>query len=401
MSKRKKSSEAPATSDENAAPDGTEQADETVTEAPAEAPQQSQEGPPEATTKVAAEPVTEKTNSGGGSRLPVMVAGFALIFATLAILVSGSLWWQYREFYVSLDGADNVTELALEEVRASIRRADDRLVELADQFEVGSSELATVAQRLNTVPGRFADLERRIDAAQGGTFDVRENWLRAEAEYYLAVANTELTLAAHWENAIAALEQADTRLRELADPALAPVRELIAGELVALRAVSLPDIEGLAFTLGRLSEGVSAMPFRNGPAQNFSANEPSQEDIEPGLGRLWQGLGSAAQSLFSIEHREEPVAMLLSAEEGQLTQRQLMLELQLARLAAIRGQQQVFLASLGAAISLLEQDFDSSAQAVEGAVALLGQMTQFDIAPLAPDISRSLNRLRSLPAGEN
>jgi len=143
------------------------------------------------------------------------------------------------------------------------------------------------------------------------------------------------------------------------------------------------------------------MPFRNGPAQNFSANEPSQEDIEPGLGRLWQGLGSAAQSLFSIEHREEPVAMLLSAEEGQLTQRQLMLELQLARLAAIRGQQQVFLASLGAAISLLEQDFDSSAQAVEGAVALLGQMTQFDIAPLAPDISRSLNRLRSLPAGEN
>ena len=94
------------------------------------------------------------------------------------------------------------------------------------------------ASRLAAEPVR--DLERRLDAVQGGSFDARGDLLRSEAEYYLTVANTELGLAGDWENAIKALELADGLLAELADPRLGPVREAIAGELPRCAACGCP-----------------------------------------------------------------------------------------------------------------------------------------------------------------
>ena len=100
-----------------------------------------------------------------------------------------------------------------------------------------------------------------------------------------------------------------------------------------------------------------------------------------------------------ILRREEPVAHVLSVEEGRLVQKQLELELKLARMAALSGEAQAFQASLATASDLLARDFDASAAAVEGARVLLEQMRALDIAPAKPDISRSLTLLRAIPAG--
>jgi uncharacterized protein HemX len=73
--------------------------------------------------------------------------------------------------------------------------------------------------------------------------------------------------------------------------------------------------------------------------------------------------------------------------------------LELARVAAIRGQPETFRDGVRNARELLGREFDLEAPGVQSAVASLGEMLELEIAPARPDISGSLNLLRGLPAG--
>jgi uncharacterized protein HemX len=331
-----------------------------------------------------------------GLRRAVVASSFALLLAFAATIVAGFLWWQYRQFYLALDQTDVAAARDLERARADLRALQDRIDELDEELGASRQAAAGLTERVDQLPSRFVDLERRLDALQGASFDARTGWARAEAEYYLAVANTELHLAGHWENAIAALELADTRLAELGDPALGPVREAIAGELLALRSVRLPDVEGLVFSLGRLAARIEQLPMRADPPANYATPDSALAGAEPGLGRLWLGFKRALLGLVRLERRAEPVGEALSAAERALAKRQLALELELARVAALRGQSEAFRSSLEGGIALLARDFAAEAAEVEGAAALLREMLTLSLTPERPDISRSLALLRSL-----
>ncbi len=330
-----------------------------------------------------------------GVQRAVFVSSVALLFAFLAVMVAGMLWWQYRQFYVSLDETDAAAAEALARVRAEQRALQDDLEDVDDDVATLRLSSTNLGERLDALPGRFMELEERLDTVQGGSFDARGELLRSEAEYYLAVANTELTLTRDFATAATALELADGRLAELGNPELAPVRDAIAGELLALRSVRLPDIEGIVFGLGRLSTRADELPLRANAPLNLGADADAALDVEPGLGRLWLAIKSTLLDLVRVERRDDPVPQALSAAERALARRQLQIELELARIAALRADEQAFLSGLETAITLLRRDFDSSAADVEGALALLGELRGFDVDPERPDISRSLNLLRA------
>jgi uncharacterized protein HemX len=332
----------------------------------------------------------------GGS----FASSLALVLAFIAIGVSGMLWWQYRAFYVSLDQTDTAAAQALERVRAEQRALQDGIKHVNDDVETLRQLNGSVADRVDALPSRFVDLERRLDAVQGGSFDARGALLRSEAEYYLTVANTELNLANDWDNAITALELADGRLAELANPELGPVREAIAGELLALRGVRLPDVEGLMFSLGRLAARVPELPMRADlPANYANGADSAQAEAEPGFERLWVAVKRTLLGLVRVERRDEPVAQALSAAERGLGRRQIEIELETARTAALRLQPQAFRSAIDAASAILQRDFEADAAEVEGALALLREMRALEIDPARPDISGSLNQLRELAAG--
>lgn len=336
--------------------------------------------------------IRTSTETRRGRVAPLAV--LALTAALLAVAGTGSLWWQYRQFYVSLADADAATADALERVRATQRLSADRIDELGSALRSSDQALRELDERLDAVPGQLADMQRRIDAVQGGTFDARTSWLMAEAEYYLALANSELVLAANWETARAALRLADDRLREIADPSLGSIRDLVADEIIALNGVRLVDTEGLAFSLGRLAARADALPLRAGAPEGF-ATRRSGDATEPGLERLWRRVKEAFSSIVRIERRGDDVAMALSAEEARLVRRQLALELDLARLALVRREQESYRASLTAARARLEAEFDVLSTDVENAVALIDELLMLEIAPAFPDISRSLFALRA------
>jgi uncharacterized protein HemX len=129
-----------------------------------------------------------------------------------------------------------------------------------------------------------------------------------------------------------------------------------------------------------------------------SAAPPSTAEPEPGFARLWASVKNMLLGLVRIERRDEPVAHALSAAERELGRRELEIELEVARTAALRGEQQAFRGALDASIALLQRDFDTDSGEVEGALALLREMRGFDVDPKRPDVGASLMKLRELTA---
>ena len=158
----------------------------------------------------------------------------------------------------------------------------------------------------------------------------------------------------------------------------------------------LPDVEGLQLNLGRLAARVRDLPMRaDAPSGHPGA---SADDVEPGLGRLWVAIKNMLLGLVRVERRDEPVARALSSAERELGRRELEIDLEVARTAALRAEQQALRSALDGAIALLQREFDTDSSEVAGALVLLREMRGLDVNPQRPDISGSLVKLRELAA---
>jgi len=326
-------------------------------------------------------------------RSTLLPAAIALAAALAAIVLSGLLYWQARGLSASLVDAQDEASVALQRSEGIARASEGVVQRLEESIARNAQSVRGLNDRLESIPGRFADVERRIDTIAGGSFGARNEWLVAEAAYYLGVANSELQLGRRWNNALAALRLADERLREVGDPGLGAVREQIAEEILALESVRLVDVEGLAHSLSRLAARVGELPLRAAAANGNEAEEGPQE--EPGLGRLWSSIENAFSGIVRVERRDDSALAVLTTQEQRLIARQLSVELQTARLALVGGEAGMFTASLEHAAALLREDFAPNDPAVEGGLRLVESLLELDVAPPPPDISRSLAMLRA------
>ncbi len=329
---------------------------------------------------------------------PYVAVVLAFTIALFAAGAAGFLLWQYRQFELVLDQVYSDTTASLQAVLNNVRLVEDRMTDLTAANEATRGLTTDLGGRVDALPGRLLDLEQRLNATLGISEDARRRWLRTEVEYYLTVANVELTLAGRWDNATNALMFADEKLVDLANPALSGVRERIAAELRALRDVRLPDIEGLSYTLGGLTESGRTLPLLSTVPENYTAERDAPEETVSGLTRAWLSLKNAVMGMVSIERRDDSITRSLSTEEQALVRQQLELELVLARLSLVSGQSEVFRQSVLAAEELLARHFDMEEVAVESAIALLNELAELEIDPERPDISGSLSLLRSLAA---
>ena len=320
----------------------------------------------------------------------------ALLLALMSVFSTGYLWWQHQIYSTMLRQSESQSVESIRDIQGMLDSFGDRVDSLQNANEDARNIARDLDRRLEEFPERFQTLERRLNSLQGVSDSARREWIRAEAEYYLVVANTALGLSNNWEGAITALELADAKLRELGNPSFRVVNEQILEERESLIAVQLPDKEGLSYSLARLLESVELLPIASVAPVNLGGDQESIENITPNLERIWYSFKQAMNGMISVERTESASRRMLSNEEQALVKRQLELELELARLALFRSQGGVFEVSLSAASALLDREFDASDQRVESALLLLQEMANLNIQPELPDISGSLELLRRL-----
>jgi uroporphyrin-3 C-methyltransferase len=282
----------------------------------------------------------------------------------------------------------------LDEVTAGRRLLDADMDRLRDR-------VARESEALGELPGRVAQLETSVERFVGPGDKVRSAWLLSEAEHYMRIANAQLGLAADVGVAQTALGLADDALRELNEPRLTPVRRLLAEEINSLKAVPRADTEGIVLSLGSLADNIESLPLKSTAQESFLSRAETPPEALTGLARAMAASRAALASLVSVRRVDDPVSPLLTEAEQTVLLRSLGLELQLARLAIMRGDAGMFRRSVDAASERLREHFDQSSGEVQGAIESLGDLAATKLPEELPDISGSLDLLVRINARAN
>lgn len=346
--------------------------------APEQAPEAAQ---PEAEQGAAKAPPA-KPGPRRGAVWAGLLAALALVLGVAALAGGAYLWQQLVQLG---EHVQHQADRAAGQVEGLRQDLDRRLSRLERRQEAIDSQQQSLAEG-------FAALRRTVGRD-------RQDWVLAEAAYLLLVANHRLQLQHDVATAIAALEAADRRLGQQGDPSLIPVREQIAREISALRAVPRPDLEGIALRLASLSERVDTIPVRTlemselGEAPPPAETEaPAPEDVPAwrrGAERMWSEL----RKLVVIRRHEEPVAPLLSPQQESLVRQVLRLRIESARLALLEGDPQLYRDQLKSARAWLGGRFAED-PARKAMMEALADLAEHEIRPPLPDISGSLKKLR-------
>lgn len=226
-----------------------------------------------------------------------------------------------------------------------------------------------------------------------------EDWAIAEVEYLLIIALHRLILEENASTALAAMEAADLRLKDLGNPGLLPIRQQLATDMNRLRAVNMPDIAGVSIYLSDMVELSKELPLKPEVAATTAHVPGNSDEIDGTEMPIWKRLPlivwQEIKSLVVIKRSGEvKQALLLPGQEYFLYQN-LRLELESARLSALRSDTDNFRASINLAQSWLRQYFDVKDTAVTNVIETLDRMRPIELKPVLPDISSSLESLRA------
>ncbi len=262
----------------------------------------------------------------------------------------------------------------------AIRSEVDNAIAVRQRIEAEQQALNTALKEMSTTLGRTTLA-----------------WRLAEIEYLLIVANTRLTLERDHRTALAVLQTVDQKLRAIGDPAFVPVRQSIANEITALKAMVAPDITGLALTLASLVGRVEDLPLRDAPHVRTAGSVVGngEENTQPLdwaniPGAIWRDI----RGLVVVRREDKPIEPLRAPEEAWYLRQNLQLKLEQARLSLLRHETALFHQLLDEATHWLKAKFDEESAAVQGMLESLQNLQQADLQPSLPDISDSLRVLR-------
>lgn len=226
----------------------------------------------------------------------------------------------------------------------------------------------------------------------------RRDWLTAEAEYLVKLANHRLILAHDAETGILALQAADNRLREVGNPKFIPLRKAIAINIQQLNATPKVDIVGISVKLNALQQQTAALPLitpdpRTIKQRNSEASSVSTIDNWRQLpSAIWQDL----LKLFRIQKHNDVIKPLLIPEQRFFLIQNLKLQLEQARLALLNNQPVLFKNRLKQAQDWVAKYFDNQHMLTKTFNISLTKLAATNITLTLPDISASLTSLQLL-----
>lgn len=329
------------------------------------------------------------------------LAGLAILIAVVAMAGTAYMAWQdwrgardaiTTETLATLQGRVAAATRSLADLEASVATLDSRAPAVAAEIDGLRRDLDARLRLLDSLPARMATLESSIASLAGVSEGARDAWILAESEYYIQIANAQLQLAGNPHLAALALRMADERLVQLADPGLTRVRGAIADELAALDAMKKPDIEGVTLTLASLARVVESLPLAS--TAETGGEEPAANTEQRGAGRAWASFKHAMSGLVRVTPPERAKLLRLPPDAEFFLRNNIVLQLQSARLALLRGEPAIFQQTLDDTSSLLSDYFDLGSAQVTSALATIAEIRSHEFTTEMPDISASLQLLR-------
>jgi len=341
--------------------------------------------------KSALPPAPPKSNSpkdkaAKPKRSGVVIALLALLIAILALALAA---WQYQQEYLLAKTEASVTS----DLKAELQTLSASQTELVASFAAQREALAQLrldnSSQLSALSRRSQELETKMQSLT--TVD-RQDWLLAEVEYLLRLANQRAQLSHDPRAAAQLLSNADSILRELDDAALHPVRAELAKEISALQNSADVDIEGVYLTLQGLATEAGKLKLYQAPSYSAEEVEETSEEwqqrLQSGLDNAWAKL----RSYIRIRHHDQNFKAQLAPEQEAALRASLRLMFEQAQLALLANRPLLYQRALDKAAAWLQEYY----QLDDHRDGLLKQISTVRAMPVSPEMADISGSLRSL-----
>lgn len=337
----------------------------------------------ETSTNADQSPSVDPTKKSRRSRRRTHGRGYTniILFALFISVIIALVYWVEKQ----------QKELASHN-RYQIDQLNNSLTPMLDQLVSSNADLQ---QRVGDTEAHQQALSEAFSNMLKTRRHLRNDWLLAEADYLLRLANHRLLLARDIGSALAAMQTADERLHDMANPAVIPVRKLLAEDINQLKAVQAPDIAGLSARLSALAHSVDSLSLL---AEYVNTANTSNEETKPAQVDDWKQLPEAIwgdmKKLLVIRERHGKVIPLLSPEQHFFLQQNLKLKLEQAQLALLNAEQTIYQQRLQTASTWVHDFFKPEDPASKAMLSEIEQLGKENIKPTLPDISASYRALQ-------
>jgi len=341
-------------------------------------------------------PITQQQQPERTRTWPLwLISIIALVLVLLLVL------WNWQQW-----NNNQASQQVLKDLQQETAQLDSRYGERGSQQ----------AQRLQSLTDAVA-AQRELIATQQRQIDhnattlleagnrTRTDWLLAEAEYLLRVANQRLLIEKDIKGAASALQAADDVLAESDDIGVYPVRQQLAREMLALKSIVAVDRTGLYLQLEAVIDSVhlltdQALIHENAPGFMLTADTSDVNAGEPSMAvRAWQSFTRTLKEVVVVRRLDEQVKPLLSPDQSAYARLNLQLMLEEAELAVLRGNQALYQKSLEKARTTVQEWYNADNARIGALADTLGELASRNVDPELPDISRSLGLLKQRVAG--
>jgi uncharacterized protein HemX len=299
-----------------------------------------------------------------------------------------------------------------------VNKGDMQLIELSKQISGYQAQLAAIQSQLATVEANVAGKDAHftktladfsqlhsekldgtrnesnaaIQQVQRQLGKTRGDWLIADAEYLLSIANQRLYLIGDVNTTREALEAADQRLRESGDAGAFKIREQIAKDITAIQNVAVADIVGMYASIQSLQDQIDRLTlFLPYTGKALTPQPVTQESSDKDVHALLDQLGQ----MVTIRHTEHQIKEILTPEEAQFIREQLSVKLEMVKIALVQQNEQLYQISLVDAKKWLEKNFAQNSE-TSRFINELERFTAIKLRSHFPDISLSLKMLRDI-----
>ncbi len=330
---------------------------------------------------------------------------FGIIMLLIIISLTGVgfyLFQQLRAQQDDLGGEVNKGDLQLIELSKQISGYQSQLAAIQSQLATVQADVAGKDEHFTKTLADFSQLHNeKLESVQDGLNNsiqqvqrqlgkTRGDWLVADAEYLLSIANQRLYLLGDINTTREALEAADQRLRESGDAGAFKVREQIAKDIGAIRNVAVADIVGMYASIQSLQDHIDSLSLFL-PYTGKTLTPPAQVQADNETHNLLDQL----EGMVTIRHTEHPIKEILTPEEAQFIREQLRVKLEMVKIALVQQNEPLYQSSLADAKKWTGQNFTKN-QDTNNFIAELDKFNAIKIRSHFPDISLSLKLLRDI-----
>ncbi|EKE80599.1 uroporphyrinogen-III C-methyltransferase [Idiomarina xiamenensis] len=326
--------------------------------------------PQASTTKTSKATLDEATTNNMNSSNK---AWYVLLLVLVAILAVGGwfgwqLWQTSQQQQQALQAQQQRLQNVLADEQAGQQSVQQQLSELRQATEQTRQQLSQALQQQQQgwqdglAEQRLAQqaeqqrTQRQIDQLnqQLGQLDIAqtEQWRIIEANHVVQQANRQLQLNADVQQSLKLLQQADQQLAAVDSPRVNNARRALATDIATLKALEPVDINALSAQLAQLSASVTELPReQRQSSQRQTQVSDDSSDWRDNIATSWQAV---LDSFIRIQRVERPTQPILSHDLRLVIEQRLQLHIEIAQLALLKQQPEVYRQALTQAEQALQ-----------------------------------------------